>query len=68
MPWLGAPEMDAAAEQAMRELQSKVDSLTPAELDVFYTIREWWTRHYRTAGHKRLGRVLMVVSKRVKEE
>lgn len=44
--------MDTAAEDAKKEL----DSLPKEAVDV---LAKWWAKWYTTAGHKRLGRVLI---------
>jgi len=45
-------EMDEAADVAASEL---------AELDAgaVKVVKVWWEKHYKNAGHKRLGRVLL---------
>lgn len=49
-------EMDAAAREAEKDL---------ATLDqaVVETIAAWWLKWYITAGHKRLGRLLVKIAK-----
>ena len=49
-------KMDAAAEEAEKDL---------ATLDkaAFETIAAWWLKWYITAGHKRLGRLLVKIAK-----
>lgn len=44
--------MDVAAELAAKELE-KLDP------QVVRQVADWWKFHYLTAGHKRLGRVLL---------
>ena len=46
-------EMDAAAEEAFKELAATCE---PEELAKF---AEWWKRWYVKAGHRRLGRGLV---------
>ena len=45
-------DMDAAAAAAKKEL----DELPK---DAVKVVREWWEKHYLTAGHKRLARALL---------
>lgn len=54
-------DMDAAAQVAADELHAKLK--TWCALD----ISKWWARHYMTAGHKRLGRILVTVAKETPE-
>ena len=49
-------EMDAAAEEAERDL-STLDQATVER------IAAWWLKWYMTAGHKRLGRILVRIAK-----
>ena len=44
--------MDRAAEEAAREIESIDKGAVKA-------VAEWWARHYMSAGHKRLGRILL---------
>lgn len=46
-------DFDAAAEAARMELPEDPKTLSVEELAT------WWKKHYRTAGHKRLGRMLI---------
>jgi len=50
-------EMDAAAKEAEKDL---------ATLDqaAVQTIAAWWSKWYLKAGHKRLGRVMVKLSKK----
>jgi hypothetical protein len=50
--------MDDAAEQARQEL----DTLPQESVA---TIAEWWMKWYLTAGHKRLGRVMVSIGKEI---
>lgn len=45
-------EMDAAAVEAKKELEG-------LPKDAVEVVRAWWKKHYLTAGHKRLARVLL---------
>lgn len=45
-------KMDEAAEDAKKEL----DSLPKEAVEA---LSKWWAKWYATAGHKRLGRVLV---------
>ena len=47
---------DEAAAIAAEELKK----LPPDQVKV---VAEWWAKHYMSAGHKRLGRLLVAVSK-----
>ena len=49
-------KMDAAAEEAERDL-STLDQATVER------IAAWWLKWYMTAGHKRLGRILVRIAK-----
>ena len=49
-------KMDAAAEEAAEDLKT----LDPAAVE---TIAAWWLKWYLTAGHKRLGRLLVKIAK-----
>jgi len=53
-------EMDQAAEVAAGELKD----LDPKAVKV---VAEWWRKYYRTAGHKRLGRQLVTLSRALEE-
>lgn len=50
-------KMDAAAEEAEKDL---------ATLDqaAFKTVAAWWQKWYITAGHKRLGRIMVKIAKK----
>jgi hypothetical protein len=47
---------DEAAAVAAEELKK----LPPNEVKV---VADWWAKHYMSAGHKRLGRLLVAVAK-----
>jgi hypothetical protein len=47
---------DEAAAIAAEELKT----LPPEEVKI---VADWWAKHYMSAGHKRLGRLLVAVSK-----
>ncbi len=49
-------EMDAAAGEAGRDLAT----LDQAAVE---TVAAWWLKWYMTAGHKRLGRLLVKIAK-----
>jgi hypothetical protein len=49
--------MDDAAVTASLELNQNFNSWSAKDL------AGWWTRHYQKAGHKRLGRVLVLIMK-----
>jgi hypothetical protein len=50
-------QMDDAAAQAIAEIEQDVDNLTARD------IINWWTKWYLKTGHKRLGRILVVIGK-----
>jgi hypothetical protein len=50
-------EMDAAAEEAERDLVT----LDRAAVE---TIAAWWLKWYMKAGHKRLGRIMVKIAKK----
>jgi hypothetical protein len=50
-------KMDAAAAEAEKDL----GSLDRAAIEA---IAAWWLKWYMTAGHKRLGRIMVKVAKR----
>lgn len=54
--------------EAITETTNKMDKMAEAagqadqELDLTWTaaqVAAWWTKWYKTAGHKRLGRILV---------
>jgi len=49
-------KMDAAAEEAEKDLAA----LDQAAVE---TIAAWWLKWYMTAGHKRLGRIMVKIAK-----
>ena len=49
-------KMDAAAEEAEKDLAT----LDQAAVE---TIAAWWLKWYMTAGHKRLGRIMVKLAK-----
>ena len=52
-----ARQMDEAAEKALEEIQQNREAWSADDLI------HWWTRWYLKAGHKRLGRILVALSK-----
>jgi hypothetical protein len=50
-------KMDAAAEEAERDLASLDQKAVEA-------LAAWWLKWYMTAGHKRLGRLLVKIAKK----
>ena len=52
-------EMDAAAERAKAEILDVLKRDQPSADDVI----KWFAANYREAGHKRLGRILVAISK-----
>jgi hypothetical protein len=57
MPREEQPEMDEAAKQAETELLAHFDEWSARAL------AKWWTKWYLKAGHKRLGRLLVELTK-----
>ncbi|MGA8857879.1 MAG: hypothetical protein WB643_12050 [Candidatus Bathyarchaeia archaeon] len=49
-------KMDAAAEEAERDLAS-------LDQEAVKALAVWWLKWYMTAGHKRLGRLLIKIAK-----
>ncbi len=49
-------KMDAAAEEAEKDLETLDRAATEA-------IAAWWLKWYMTAGHKRLGRIMVKIAK-----
>jgi hypothetical protein len=45
-------KMDEAALESERELEQ-------LPTDAVQAVADWWDKHYLSAGHKRLGRVLL---------
>jgi len=54
-------EMDVAAKEAAKDLKN-------LDAKAVTLLSGWWQRWYRTAGHKRLGRLLANHSSLVSEE
>jgi hypothetical protein len=50
-------KMDAAAEEAERDLAS-------LDQEAVKVLAVWWLKWYMTAGHKRLGRIMVKVGKK----
>ena len=50
-------KMDEAAEEAERDLAT-------VDQKAVETLAAWWLKWYMTAGHKRLGRIMVKVAKR----
>ena len=53
-------QMDEAAERANAELAQNLAAWSAS--DLIY----WWAKWYTKAGHKRLGRILVTISKDLK--
>lgn len=49
-------EMDKAAQDAEKDLEN----LTGESV---HSVADWWLKWYLTAGHKRLGRLLVSIAK-----
>ena len=56
MEKLTSEQMDEAAEEARLDLSNLTDNAVKA-------VSGWFAKHYLKAGHKRLGRVLVAISK-----
>ncbi len=52
-----ARQMDEAAEKALEEIKENLGTWSADDLV------KWWARWYLKAGHKRLGRILVAISK-----
>ena len=52
---------DEAANNAEVELRARIRTLTPEQREVIIEIQDWWEKWYETAGHKRLGRIIMKI-------
>lgn len=52
--------MDAAAEEAKKELLNSIPQ------DAVERVSTWWAKWFITAGHKRLGRLLVETNKTIK--
>ncbi len=53
---LTSEQMDAAAKDAFSDLENLTD-------EAVLSVAEWFAGHYLAAGHKRLGRILVAISK-----
>jgi uncharacterized protein (DUF305 family) len=51
-------EMDNEALLAEAEISPLVQELTPEQKQAIKKLQEWWSKWYRKAGHKRLGRII----------
>lgn len=51
--------MDAAAESARLDLLAKLSEQDEPTRAAFISLAEWFYNWYMTAGHKRLGRLLV---------
>jgi hypothetical protein len=54
-------EMDAEAIRARTELEQNLDTWRARDLAI------WWNRWYLKAGHKRLGRTLVDIAKKLEK-
>jgi len=50
-------EMDAAAEQAEKELAN-------LDQEAVKAVAAWWSKWFMKAGHKRLGRLMVKIAKK----
>lgn len=49
-------EMDRAAKEAEQDLQNLAG-------EAVTSVAQWWLKWYLSAGHKRLGRILVAIAK-----
>lgn len=56
-----AAQMDKAAEDALKEFEPMIEDKKLAE--GVKAVMKWWSKNYKTAGHKRLGRGLNYLTK-----
>lgn len=56
-------KMDDAAQKAQEELAGWMDKCNQDQHQGIKFIAEWWNKYFMTAGHKRLGRVLLKIAK-----
>ena len=56
MEKLTSEQMDEAASEAKQDLSNLTDEAVKA-------VAGWFAKHYLKAGHKRLGRILVKISK-----
>ena len=63
MPDFDSGPFDEAAEKASKELEALLATSLREELAGIKKICEWWKDYYMTAGHKRLGRILVQKAK-----
>jgi hypothetical protein len=49
---------DVAAEKAKKEMQERIAN-NPETAEAFRIVTKWFEEFYRSAGHKRLGRILV---------
>ena len=52
-------QMDAAAAEAQAEIQQNFNNWTSKDL------ARWWLKWYLKAGHKRLGRIVVSLGKKI---
>ena len=51
-------EMEEAAVRARNDLYQLADG-NPANAEGIQLVADWWRRHWMSAGHTRLGRILV---------
>ena len=56
-------QYDMAANDAEKELVTMLNDLSAEEKNGALAILQWQSKHFMKAGHKRLGRILVKLSK-----
>lgn len=59
MPEFDAEKFDKAASEAKEEWEKLIDSMNPEQRTAVGVVITWWQKWYMSAGHKRLGRVII---------
>ena len=49
--------------RSMKRPSSQAEELKKLPAEQVKVVADWWAKHYMTAGHKRLGRLLVAISK-----
>ncbi len=52
---------DVAAEKASAEFQQVLEKMSPEARKEILNVQNWWKKWFMSAGHKRLGRIIMNV-------
>jgi hypothetical protein len=56
-------EFDVAAENAKAKLVADLQTASPEKREGMLSVLKWFASWYMTAGHKRLGRICVELSK-----